>query len=584
MAISSDGGTVVAGADGALIGSNGGQGAAYVFAGPPSNANLSSLTLSSGSLSPVFSTGTTSYTTSVTSGTSSITVTPTAADSGATVQVRVNGGSWSSVTSGSASGVLALNEGDNPIDVNVAAQDSRARTYTVTVTRAALIATTVDVTSSLNPSAYGQSVTFTATVSPDGLSGTVDFKYNGSPIAGCTGVTLSSNQATCTKGALAVGRNLSVTADYSGNASYSGSTGDLSGGQTVRKGSSTVTVTGTTGFSYSGSPQGPDTADVTGSTGSVTYRYSGSGGTTYGPSATKPTGAGAYTVTATVAADHNYVGADSPATSFTISKATQATLTVTPLTVAYGTIGALAATGGSGSGLLSFDAGSSTDCTVIGATLYVKGVGTSCTVTATRAGDGNYNAATSAPQTITLIKGTATVTLGNLTRTATGGALTPTVTTVPYGLAVVWTGAPQSEAGSYPVAATVNDPNYQGSAGGTFVISPAAKAAQTITVTQHVPAAGAPGSSFTVSAQAGSGLPVTIGTGDFQLYATWLGNAPDNNPAPSGVDFFQLAANGGNGETMPLSQLNAVPEPSTYALLALGFGALVYLRTRQRQA
>jgi hypothetical protein len=82
-----------------------------------------------------------------------------------------------------------------------------------------------------------------------------------------------------------------------------------------------VTVTGTTSFTYSGSPQGPATSTVTGSSGSVTYSYVGVSGTTYGPSTTQPTGAGSYTVTATVAADANYNGASSSATAFTISQA-----------------------------------------------------------------------------------------------------------------------------------------------------------------------------------------------------------------------------------------------------------------------
>ena len=64
-----------------------------------------------------------------------------------------------------------------------------------------------------------------------------------------------------------------------------------------------------------------------------------------------------------------------------------------------------------------------------------------------------------------------TVTLSNLTQTYTGSPLAPTATTVPLGLAVVWTNAPQTNAGSYIVIATVNDPRYQGAVTGTFIIS-----------------------------------------------------------------------------------------------------------------
>lgn len=84
--------------------------------------------------------------------------------------------------------------------------------------------------------------------------------------------------------------------------------------------------------------------------------------------------------------------------------------------------------------------------------------------------------------TLTVAKAGATVTLGDLTQTYTGDALTPTATTDPAGLNIVWTGAPQTNAGPYPVTATVNDANYQGSASGTFTIN---KATATISVNTY---------------------------------------------------------------------------------------------------
>lgn len=100
------------------------------------NANLSALTLSSGTLSPAFAANTTSYTASVNNAVSSITVTPTVEQANATIQVRVNAGSYTSVTSGTASGALSLNVGSNTVDVRVTAQDGTTqKTYTSTVTR-----------------------------------------------------------------------------------------------------------------------------------------------------------------------------------------------------------------------------------------------------------------------------------------------------------------------------------------------------------------------------------------------------------------------------------------------------------------
>ncbi|WP_222429929.1 cadherin-like beta sandwich domain-containing protein [Paenibacillus cremeus] len=97
-----------------------------------SNANLGNLTLSQGTLTPAFASGTTSYTASVGNAVSSLTVTPTVSDS--TASVKVNG---TAVTSGSASGAVSLNVGANTITVLVTAQDNTTKTYTVTVTRAA---------------------------------------------------------------------------------------------------------------------------------------------------------------------------------------------------------------------------------------------------------------------------------------------------------------------------------------------------------------------------------------------------------------------------------------------------------------
>jgi hypothetical protein len=83
--------------------------------------------------------------------------------------------------------------------------------------------------------------------------------------------------------------------------------------------------------------------------------------------------------------------------------------------------------------------------------------------------DPNYSG--SASGTFTINKTAASLVLSNMTQTYTGGALTPTATTNPPGLAIMWTNAPQSQPGSYTVTATVSDPDYQGSASGTFTIS-----------------------------------------------------------------------------------------------------------------
>ena len=99
------------------------------------NAALAGLVLSAGTMTPAFDAAVTNYTASVPHRTNSITVTPTSADTTATIQVRVNGAGWSNVLSGTTSPALALNVGTNLIDVKVTAQDlSTIKTYTLTIT------------------------------------------------------------------------------------------------------------------------------------------------------------------------------------------------------------------------------------------------------------------------------------------------------------------------------------------------------------------------------------------------------------------------------------------------------------------
>ena len=81
--------------------------------------------------------------------------------------------------------------------------------------------TTIAVSSSLNPSTYGSTVTFTATVTPSAASGTVQFRSGGVNLG--SAVTVSGGKATYGTSTLAVGSS-SITANYSGDSDYSGST------------------------------------------------------------------------------------------------------------------------------------------------------------------------------------------------------------------------------------------------------------------------------------------------------------------------------------------------------------------------
>ena len=89
---------------------------------------------------------------------------------------------------------------------------------------APLPATTTTVASSANPSVQGQTVTYTATVRPAGVSGSVAFNDGGTPVTGCAARSLnSSGQATCQVTYATTGSH-AITAVYSGDAVNAGST------------------------------------------------------------------------------------------------------------------------------------------------------------------------------------------------------------------------------------------------------------------------------------------------------------------------------------------------------------------------
>jgi hypothetical protein len=81
---------------------------------------------------------------------------------------------------------------------------------------------TTSLASSANPSASGQSVTFTATVSGNSPTGTVSFQDGANPLNGCIAVTLAAGQAQCTISSLALGSH-GISAQYSGDLQNSGS-------------------------------------------------------------------------------------------------------------------------------------------------------------------------------------------------------------------------------------------------------------------------------------------------------------------------------------------------------------------------
>lgn len=177
-------------------------------------------------------------------------------------------------------------------------------------------------------------------------------------------------------------------------------------------------------------------------TGAVTYSSGVSTGCSLAGDVLSVTNAsGTCTVTATKAGDATYNPVTSAPLTVTLQKANQAALTsiATPSTVTYGNTSTLSSSGGSGTGAVNFDAGASTGCSVAGTTLSVTNASGTCSITATKAADNDYNSATSAAITVTLQKANqatlnavatpSTVTYGNTsTLSSTGGSGTGAVT------------------------------------------------------------------------------------------------------------------------------------------------------------
>jgi hypothetical protein len=118
-------------------------------------------------------------------------------------------------------------------------------------------ATITQVTSSQNPSSFGQSVTFTSTVTPTSSSssqpsGTVQFFDDGTLLGTESTGSPSSDQASLTVSNL-VGGTQSITAQYGGNSNFTGSTSGTYD-QVVNPLSTTTTVSGTPSPALIGQP------------------------------------------------------------------------------------------------------------------------------------------------------------------------------------------------------------------------------------------------------------------------------------------------------------------------------------------
>ncbi len=217
VSLSAEGNTAIVGG----FADNNNIGAAWVFVPSSNNANLSGLSLSSGTLNPSFASGTTSYTANVNNAISSITVTPTEEDTNSILHVRVNGGTYTLVNNGVASGSLSLNEGNNTVDVRVTAQDGTTiKTYTITVTREPLLITWTGAISNV----WDIASNWSPTQIPTSANNVIIATSSNNPVLGSGGATVR-NVAINSGATLTLAGNLIIR----GNLNTQGTLNALSG-------------------------------------------------------------------------------------------------------------------------------------------------------------------------------------------------------------------------------------------------------------------------------------------------------------------------------------------------------------------
>ena len=417
------------------------------YAGSVSNTVVETVTTALTTTSVTTSQSPVNFGTSVT-----YTATVSGSDNGGTVSFTDGGNPIAgcqsvSVSSGQAQCVVAsASVGSHSIVATYSGDTDYAGSTSDTLTQLVTQAlTSVAVTVPVNPTAYGISVTYTATVSGSDGGGTVSFLDGSSPISGCQSLGLVAGKVTCTVAVQAVGTH-SIVALYSGDTSYAAS-GSSALDQVVTKSATSVSVSSSadpTTFASSLTY----TATVTGSDNGGSVAFTSGGNPITGCSSQPVSGGkatcvvtaalGSFSIVATYSGDTNYLGSESTTLTQTVTTApTTTVVTSSADPVSFGTSVTYTATvaGSDGSGTVSFTDGGNAIATCQGLTLTSlkalctvasSSVGTHAIV-ATYSGDTDYagSAATTFTETVN----------PDATSTSLSSSTDPT----PYGTSVTYT-------------------------------------------------------------------------------------------------------------------------------------------------
>lgn len=173
--------------------------------GPSSDADLTQLLPSEGTLTPAFDPGVLTYSIFLANDATEITLAPTASEPNATI--TVNG---TIVPSGAASAPVFLAVGSTTIDIVVTAQDGTTKTYQVNVTRAAassadltgLVPSAGTLSPAFNPTTFAYDLSLgnavdSITLTPTAADAAASITVNGSAVAsGTTSAPLPLSEGT----------------------------------------------------------------------------------------------------------------------------------------------------------------------------------------------------------------------------------------------------------------------------------------------------------------------------------------------------------------------------------------------------
>ncbi len=243
----------------------------------------------------------------------------------------------------------------------------------------------------------GTVMTATTAFTPTGFSGVMNYTISpalpgGLAMNALTGVI----SGTPTAAQPSTSHTVTATGSTSGSATATISLSVAQGTQTIAFGSA-PTPTYAPGGTFSVSA-------IASSSLTVTYSSQTPGVCTTGGSATITiVTAGPCTIAANQAGNANWTAAPQATQAITIAQASQSglTATATPNSIAVNGTSTLNTTGGNGTGTVTYAVALGDLCTVSGSTLTGVGAGL-CTVTATRAADTNYLAATSSGVSVTV--------------------------------------------------------------------------------------------------------------------------------------------------------------------------------------